>query len=636
MSSTVLDQARAAATLLTGLRDQADLHASSSRTQAKKIAERLKRTRLDDAALGSILTAVEQAGFAPEDLLTLKRSIAMQTEGPAVASLAGKYQNYESVLNMMPQHVWDAMRGDDGPTVLCEFLVDLRFFSGDEASFQLLAVLLLMSSEGAAKASTYSSEMKNQFMKALRRWFDTCYKNRADHADATQTPVIMKLPASPDEFRELYPAAYDFAFRNGPPARCPHDRIAVEMMRDGRWMRLDRRSRQRSTLGINRQPSNFDMTEVVQLAVGQCMQGILSQFGFNDGGSRIQLSPPQGRSPGSALQPPQGRSPGSALQRLRSALSQGSMAEEHDHSGRLVGPADEASCAKVQAELETMTELMKLKSELTKVQAELEQAKAKQTRSASPTTPPSRSPKTPRTGPKPATAALLALPPCPDSTSTAQAAVGGAGAAATAAQRTAGNDDAAHKQAVAQGTAAAIAALTKRDEAKALRAEERKRQDKERRQRERAAAQAAERDAPKRGRKATTGIDSGEPATKRPKKAAKRQQTLGAGPASVAPVKPMPASGAPVTPKLAPPPLGAGKPRRTKLTPPPKGMRIDDETTRGPNLLARTGVKISGEQGSKSFGYTAATRAGQYKAAETWLLDFCDRHGFKYPSWASG
>jgi len=297
---------------------------------------------------------------------------------------------------------------------------------------------------------------------------------------------------------------------------------------------------------------------------------------------------------------------------------------------------DEASSAKVQAELETMTELMKLKSELTKVQAELEQAKAKQTRSASPTTPPPRPPKTPRTGQKPANAARLALPPFPDSTSTAQAAVGGAGAAATAAQRTAGNDDAAHKQAVAQGTAAAIAALTKRDEAKALRAEERKRQDKERRQRERAAAQAAERDAPKRGRKATTGIDSGEPATKRPKKAAKRQQTLGAGPASVAPVKPMPASGAPVTPKLAPPPLGAGKPKRTKLTPPPKGMRIDDETTRGPNLLARTGVKISGEQGSKSFGYTAATRAGQYKAAETWLLDFCDRHGFKYPSWASG
>ena len=174
-------------------------------------------------------------------------------------------------------------------------------------------------------------------MNALRRWFDTCYKNRADRADHSQPPVIMCLPASPDELRSIYPTVYEFAFRNGPPGSCPHDRIPVQLMRGGAWMRRHAGSRasRRARESPDRRPPG-DIHEAVAQAVGQCMQCFISQLMGSQGASGCRLQ---------IRYPPQGRGTGGALQRLRSSISAALLDEGQDDSGLLDGSrsADEAS-----------------------------------------------------------------------------------------------------------------------------------------------------------------------------------------------------------------------------------------------------------------------------------------------------
>ena len=210
-----------------------------SEKQSKQIDAKIRTLngQLSPSDLAEICVAIGSVGFNSADTSRLQLAVSESTAEPRGTD--PKYQNFENIVAYLPEWLWQNMVTETGYTDLVEFLVDLGLVNGSEGTFQIATILLLLSSEGPARALQHTGQAKNTLMKSVKRWFGTTLKTKSTVA---KPPLLMYLPRDPRDFQSGNPERYAQCYSKGEPIPCKFDFVSIELMKDGNWMRIGKSS----------------------------------------------------------------------------------------------------------------------------------------------------------------------------------------------------------------------------------------------------------------------------------------------------------------------------------------------------------------------------------------------------------
>ena len=107
--------------------------------------------------LAEVQQLVIEVPFPAAHAKMLDKVIALKTSGVLAPSMALVKQHYDNFVHFLPMSVWEKLSGDSGPSCLCDFLVQkLGLLNPSERTFQWIAIVLMLASEGLEKAINLS------------------------------------------------------------------------------------------------------------------------------------------------------------------------------------------------------------------------------------------------------------------------------------------------------------------------------------------------------------------------------------------------------------------------------------------------------------------------------------------------
>ena len=122
----------------------------------------------------------------------------------------------------------------DGPGVFMNHMMSLGLRQPSEPSFQTLACLVLLATEGETAAMNMTPQAKNVHLKMFKTWWRTAVGT----AKALWDPTMAVLPPTPEQLREKNPAVYAEAFRLAEPIPCPISQLSLAMLSSNCIMRM--------------------------------------------------------------------------------------------------------------------------------------------------------------------------------------------------------------------------------------------------------------------------------------------------------------------------------------------------------------------------------------------------------------
>ncbi len=213
-------------------------HQAASFTQSRVLMQLIASTSLSVEEVVFLMDEVETIGFSADDqaciVQALTQKVSCSSAGVAIPAKGGKRQDYESLIYFCPTAFGKPALGKGAPSELFQFLADkLGMRNPTEGSLQTCTIILMVQGEGLETAMKYSNEAKANYLKCAKRWFQSA----VDRSSAASLP-FKDLPASPNDFQERFPSVYNDMFALEPPAPCKIDRVSVNMISAGKWLRL--------------------------------------------------------------------------------------------------------------------------------------------------------------------------------------------------------------------------------------------------------------------------------------------------------------------------------------------------------------------------------------------------------------
>ena len=202
--------------------------------QRDRLRSLCRGVKLASSEASAAIVAMNSVGFADEDVKRLQDAI-IETIDPleGVVCSGQKFQNYESLIHFLPQSTWDSTSRPDGPLCLFKFLADaLGLDKPNEATLQVIAIVLLIMSEGQAKVAMMTGKSKNEYLKAVKRWWAEFCSKRPRRSEEK---LLWVLPASPTF---MTPELAQRAFAQEPPASTKISVVEFEGVKAGSWMRI--------------------------------------------------------------------------------------------------------------------------------------------------------------------------------------------------------------------------------------------------------------------------------------------------------------------------------------------------------------------------------------------------------------
>jgi hypothetical protein len=202
--------------------------------QQDRLRNLCRGVKLASSEASAAIVALNSVGFADEDVKRLQDAI-IETIDPleGVVCSGQKFQNYESLMHFLPQSTWDSTSRPDGPLCLFKFLADkLGLDKPNEGTLQVIAIVLLIMSEGQAKVALMTGKSKNEYLKAVKRWWAEFCSKRPRRSEEK---LLWVLPASPTF---MIPELAQRAFAQEPAAGTKISVVEFEGVKAGSWMRI--------------------------------------------------------------------------------------------------------------------------------------------------------------------------------------------------------------------------------------------------------------------------------------------------------------------------------------------------------------------------------------------------------------
>ena len=240
MAEAILRQLGASRSILQALGGNVAFHKASA-AEARKVKQALLSVALQSVELAQVVTAINEVGFAADDLASLLEVIAEAAIGqPAAPALQrssrSSMQSWETFVNYLPASLWSRLQAGQIDDLL-GFLINLGLRHPSESTSASVALVALHQTEGPEKLSEMSPDARLQFVKTIKATFKTKVKYA--------TPPIAFvpcLPKSPRDFALQFPVVYEANFAKEPPAECPISELVLAQLRTGTRMRAVRSS----------------------------------------------------------------------------------------------------------------------------------------------------------------------------------------------------------------------------------------------------------------------------------------------------------------------------------------------------------------------------------------------------------
>ena len=233
MAFHILQHLEGAAVLL-GALPQGPSRCRVEAVQRDRLCALLRGARLTSLEAAQVVQSVQQVGFAG-DAPGLMEAVAQAVDPlEGVGNTDKKFQNYEGLFDFLPASVWQAMAGSDGTRVLFSFLADgLGMEKPSESTMQTMSIILLAMSEGIEKAQTMCPATKNEYLKAVKRWWHQFEVKRGRRIPDRE--LMWVLPATP----QMLPSGVaQVAYCKEGPAPSQVSNVMIERLRSGSWMRI--------------------------------------------------------------------------------------------------------------------------------------------------------------------------------------------------------------------------------------------------------------------------------------------------------------------------------------------------------------------------------------------------------------
>lgn len=271
MASCILMHLDGAATLMTLVQGQQKERVAQ--VQADRLVTLLRGARVSSSEASEAIKKLESVGFEPTTQKRVQDSIIDAIDPLEGIASDQKFQNYESLVHFLPKSVWDSASRPDGPKYLFEFLAEkLGLEKPSEGTLQVISLVLLAMSEGEEKALEMTPRCKNEYLKAVKRWWAGFWSNRK--RQILDKELLWVLPPSP---ALLDPALVQQAFAEEGPEPCGLQVVQLERLKAGNWMRLH--PRKSSAQPPSGQPTGGSMLAAdVQSQPMQMMQFMATCF----------------------------------------------------------------------------------------------------------------------------------------------------------------------------------------------------------------------------------------------------------------------------------------------------------------------------------------------------------------------
>ena len=203
--------------------------------QAQSLMSLAKPLKLLPSEVADLASAVSKSCF-PEvhkhSLLTCFTSKLVSVGDVSTDAPKAKFQDYTEASKFLTVPVWQSMA--EGPTVFMNHMMMLGLRQPGEPTFQTLASLLLLATEGEYKAMNMSPQAKNMHLKMFKTWWRKAVGPRKQEWD----PNLAELPPTPEQLRTMFPAVYALAFKEAEPMPCPTTQLNLAMLSSNCFMRM--------------------------------------------------------------------------------------------------------------------------------------------------------------------------------------------------------------------------------------------------------------------------------------------------------------------------------------------------------------------------------------------------------------
>ena len=238
--------------------------------QRDRVSTLLRNARLSTMEAARVAAAVKTVGFPEGDADVLVEAVTSRINDEA--SFDKKFQNYESFIKFLPAGLWKQLT----PNNLFEFLsTKLGLAKPSEGTYQMMAVCLILASEGSEKAFGFTPGQKNEYLKAVKRWWASFKEHLPSPNFST---LLWLLPPSP---QLLTSGDREKAYSgNDLPELPPIDVVSVERMRGGSWMRIHgpRKATQCTILATNERPLPPAQDSLPAAQMMQCVMGFMKDI----------------------------------------------------------------------------------------------------------------------------------------------------------------------------------------------------------------------------------------------------------------------------------------------------------------------------------------------------------------------
>ena len=254
--------------------------------EATKFKDLLLKAEEGEEDWPGICDLVRKVGFEAADADALLDIVVMKmSSGDSLPKLAeGKVsrtttQKFESCMSFLTAAVWDKI-AEGHTTELFEHLCKLGLRSPSETTSATMAMAVLHITDGAEAAMAMQPCVRTKFIKTIKYSFKALAKKQPN-----VEAYIALLPPTVEQFRILWPAVYDIAFKDAPPVASRVLPIALDGLKSTTPMRATKG--QASSLQL---PGTVgSMPQDMQTLGHQIFQMMSSMMGMDTGRQHSRL-----------------------------------------------------------------------------------------------------------------------------------------------------------------------------------------------------------------------------------------------------------------------------------------------------------------------------------------------------------
>ena len=206
--------------------------------EATKFKDLLLKAEEGEEDWPGICDLVRKVGFEAADAdalldivvlkMSSKDSLPTLTEGKVSRTTT---QKFESCLSFLTAAVWDKV-AEGYTTELFEHLIKLGLRNPSEPTSATMAMAVLHITDGAEAAMAMQPCVRTKFIQTIKYSFKALAKKQPK----VETYIAL-LPPTVEQFRILWPAVYDIAFKDSPPVASRVQPIALDGLKSTTPMR---------------------------------------------------------------------------------------------------------------------------------------------------------------------------------------------------------------------------------------------------------------------------------------------------------------------------------------------------------------------------------------------------------------